>query len=299
MYSEAKLAFFIYLWYPKTKVWPHWEIKVAVYYSIKKIKRIAVVIYWHLIVIASLLQLLFQGTTYVYDSFFRPYVAKHETEIDRNLLELRTRAGDIAVLYWQKAASYGQTRIFEILQYVASQSTPRGRPAQVFFINSNQCLAVLSSYLYYPTFILHMITMLLSFPMKARSTSSLLYGILLSVIDLVVLWISHALLSKPSFYILFWSKLSRRCFIIIRIGESNAFWWTLLIEGEYFCWFLQSVIFGWNNGFEGVFLFFIIYITQIYVLWMKIQKFNNTTINSFDWVFCFLFFIFCFLHSDT
>ncbi|CAI9777886.1 unnamed protein product [Fraxinus pennsylvanica] len=90
MYSEAKLAFFIYLWYPKTK-----------------------------------------GTRYVYDSFFRPYVAKHETEIDRNLCELRTRAGDIAFLYWQKAASYGQSRIFEILQYVASQSTPpRPSPTQ-------------------------------------------------------------------------------------------------------------------------------------------------------------------------
>ncbi|KAF5739346.1 HVA22-like protein i [Tripterygium wilfordii] len=87
MYSEAKLAFFIYLWYPKTK-----------------------------------------GTTYVYDSFFRPYVAMHENDIDRNLLELRTRAGDMAVLYWQRAASYGQTRVFEILQYVASQSTPRPQP---------------------------------------------------------------------------------------------------------------------------------------------------------------------------
>ncbi|CAA2989078.1 Hypothetical predicted protein [Olea europaea subsp. europaea] len=89
MYSEAKLAFFIYLWYPKTK-----------------------------------------GTRYVYDSFFRPYVAKHETEIDRNLFELRTRAGDIAFLYWQKAASYGQSRIFEIFQYVASQSTPRPSQTQ-------------------------------------------------------------------------------------------------------------------------------------------------------------------------
>ncbi|TKY57639.1 HVA22 protein i [Spatholobus suberectus] len=89
MYSEAKLAFFIFLWYPKTK-----------------------------------------GTTYVYDSFFRPYVAKHETEIDRNLLELRTRAGDIAVVYWQRAFSYGQTRIYDILQFVAAQSTPSPRPAQ-------------------------------------------------------------------------------------------------------------------------------------------------------------------------
>ncbi|KAL6574448.1 HVA22-like protein i [Orobanche hederae] len=88
MYGEAKLAFFIYLWFPKTK-----------------------------------------GTTYVYNSFFRPYVEKHEPEIDRNLLELKTRAGDMLVLYWQKAASYGQTRFLEILQYVASQSTPPG-PAQ-------------------------------------------------------------------------------------------------------------------------------------------------------------------------
>ncbi|XP_047327403.1 putative HVA22-like protein g [Impatiens glandulifera] len=89
MYSEAKLAFFIYLWFPKTK-----------------------------------------GTTYVYDSFFRPYLAKHETEIDRNLLELRSRAGDYAILYWQRAASYGQTRVFDILQYISAQSTPRPRPTQ-------------------------------------------------------------------------------------------------------------------------------------------------------------------------
>ncbi|EYU38842.1 hypothetical protein ABFS82_03G067100 [Erythranthe guttata] len=88
MYGEAKLAFFIYLWFPKTK-----------------------------------------GTTYVYDSFFKPYVAKHETDIDRNLLELRLRAGDMVILYWQKAASYGQTRVFDILQYIASQSSPP-RPTQ-------------------------------------------------------------------------------------------------------------------------------------------------------------------------
>lgn len=72
-----------------------------------------------------------QGTTYVYDSFFKPYVAKHEKEIDRNLLELRTQAGDMAALYWQRAANYGQTRIFEVLQYIAAQSTPRTRPVQV------------------------------------------------------------------------------------------------------------------------------------------------------------------------
>ncbi|ONK80159.1 uncharacterized protein A4U43_C01F14520 [Asparagus officinalis] len=81
MYNEAKLAFFIYLWCPKSK-----------------------------------------GTKYVYEAFFRPFMAKHESEIDRNLLELRTSAGDVAVIYWQKSVSYGQTRFFEVLRYVASQS---------------------------------------------------------------------------------------------------------------------------------------------------------------------------------
>lgn len=82
-----------------------------------------------------------QGTAYVYDTFFRPYVAKHETEIDRNLLELRTRAGDIVILYSQRIASYVQTRFFEILQYVASQSqsqSSRPQPPQVLKVQDNK-----------------------------------------------------------------------------------------------------------------------------------------------------------------
>eukprot|EP01018_Ginkgo_biloba_P021419 Gb_00643 [translate_table: standard] len=75
MYSEAKLAFIVYLWYPKTK-----------------------------------------GTTYVYETFVRPYAAKHETDIDRNLHELKTRAGDMALLYGKKSTVYVQTRFFELFQ---------------------------------------------------------------------------------------------------------------------------------------------------------------------------------------
>ncbi|KAJ3692774.1 hypothetical protein LUZ60_011869 [Juncus effusus] len=48
-YGEAKLCFFIYLWYPKTK-----------------------------------------GTAYVYETFFKPFMSKHEREIDRNLIEKQT-----------------------------------------------------------------------------------------------------------------------------------------------------------------------------------------------------------------
>ncbi|XP_074279178.1 putative HVA22-like protein g [Silene latifolia] len=68
-----------------------------------------------------------KGTNFVYESFFKPFLSKHETVIDRNLLELRTRAGDLAFMYCQKAVGYGQTRIFEILHFVASQSTPKPR----------------------------------------------------------------------------------------------------------------------------------------------------------------------------
>ncbi|KAG8096764.1 hypothetical protein GUJ93_ZPchr0013g34782 [Zizania palustris] len=81
-YSEAKLMFFIYLWYPKTK-----------------------------------------GTTYIYGTFFKPYISQHENEIDRNLLELRARATDVVVLYFQKAATVGQNTFFDVLKYVASQSS--------------------------------------------------------------------------------------------------------------------------------------------------------------------------------
>ncbi|RAL40430.1 unnamed protein product [Cuscuta campestris] len=82
MYSEAKLAFYIYLWFPKTK-----------------------------------------GTTYVYESFFKPLVQEHREEIDRNLEELKARAGDTIFSYWRKAAGYGKTRFLDILAYVAAQST--------------------------------------------------------------------------------------------------------------------------------------------------------------------------------
>ncbi|KAJ6778496.1 HVA22-LIKE PROTEIN [Salix koriyanagi] len=51
MYGEVKLAFFIYLWYPKTK-----------------------------------------GTGYVYESMLRPFVTRHETDIERKLQEMKTRA---------------------------------------------------------------------------------------------------------------------------------------------------------------------------------------------------------------
>lgn len=81
MYNEAKLAFIIYLWYPKTL-----------------------------------------GTSYVYFTFLRPFVVKHESEIDRQLNELTTRAGDLAFFWWHRSSGYIQAQFYQLLAYVASQS---------------------------------------------------------------------------------------------------------------------------------------------------------------------------------
>ncbi|KAJ9695011.1 hypothetical protein PVL29_010484 [Vitis rotundifolia] len=81
MYGEMKLAFIIYLWYPKTK-----------------------------------------GTGYVYEVLLRPYVAKHETDIDRKLSELRARVWDLAIFYWQHCTEFGQTTFVQMLQFLAAQS---------------------------------------------------------------------------------------------------------------------------------------------------------------------------------
>ncbi|KAK4380636.1 hypothetical protein RND71_002498 [Anisodus tanguticus] len=81
MFSEAKLALIIYLWYPKTK-----------------------------------------GTGYIYDTLLKPYVSKHEPDIDRGFLEFRARAFDLAIYYWQNCTELGQAKFFQLLDFVAAPS---------------------------------------------------------------------------------------------------------------------------------------------------------------------------------
>ncbi|CAL5357016.1 unnamed protein product [Camellia sinensis] len=63
-----------------------------------------------------------QGTSYIYETFLRPYISKHETEIDRKLQELRARAWDLAIYYWQNCTKIRQSTIIQALQYMAAQS---------------------------------------------------------------------------------------------------------------------------------------------------------------------------------
>ncbi|KAM7505024.1 hypothetical protein LguiB_003928 [Lonicera macranthoides] len=64
-----------------------------------------------------------KGTGYIYETFLQPYMTKHETDIERSLLELRARAWDLAIYYWQNCTELGQTKFFEIFQYLASKPT--------------------------------------------------------------------------------------------------------------------------------------------------------------------------------
>ncbi|XP_073306941.1 putative HVA22-like protein g [Primulina huaijiensis] len=63
-----------------------------------------------------------RATVHFYSSFLRPYVAKHQQEIDLNLAKMKENAAMVANLAWQKALSYGQKRFLEVLQFISYQS---------------------------------------------------------------------------------------------------------------------------------------------------------------------------------
>ncbi|KAL8263147.1 hypothetical protein R6Q59_024496 [Mikania micrantha] len=67
-----------------------------------------------------------KGTEYVYNAMLRPFVARHETHIERSLKEMRAKAWNVAIYYWHNSSEIGQTRFFEIVHYLTSKpSRPR------------------------------------------------------------------------------------------------------------------------------------------------------------------------------
>ncbi|KAL2503085.1 putative HVA22-like protein g [Forsythia ovata] len=70
-----------------------------------------------------------QGTGYVYDALLRPYVSKHETGIDRSLIEFRERAWNLAIYYWQNCTELGSTKILQFLEFVSTQSARMTHPS--------------------------------------------------------------------------------------------------------------------------------------------------------------------------
>ncbi|KAF3661789.1 HVA22-like protein i [Capsicum annuum] len=63
-----------------------------------------------------------KGTGYIYDTLLKPYVSKHEPNIDKGFLEFRARAFDLAIYYWQNCTELGQAKFFQLLDFVAPPS---------------------------------------------------------------------------------------------------------------------------------------------------------------------------------
>lgn len=64
-----------------------------------------------------------QGTNYVYETLLRPFMIGNETEMDRKMQEFRARAWDFALYYWHNCTDMGQTKFFEMIQYLFGQSS--------------------------------------------------------------------------------------------------------------------------------------------------------------------------------
>ncbi|CAN8316586.1 unnamed protein product [Cochlearia groenlandica] len=63
-----------------------------------------------------------KGTRHVYERLLKPYIAKHETEIDRKIMELRARAWDFFVFYFHNFAQSAQSTFMQAFQHLLAQS---------------------------------------------------------------------------------------------------------------------------------------------------------------------------------
>ncbi|KAG0544611.1 hypothetical protein BDA96_02G290900 [Sorghum bicolor] len=75
------------------------------------------------------------GARHVYDDYLRPFLAAHEADIDRGLVELRARAADATASHLQAAVALGRACLSEVARRVSSQlqqaATSAGPAAQV------------------------------------------------------------------------------------------------------------------------------------------------------------------------
>ncbi|KAL1314078.1 hypothetical protein HN51_040816 [Arachis hypogaea] len=70
-----------------------------------------------------------KGTGYVYNFVLRPYVSRHENDIDKTFQEWRVRAWNLAIFYWKNCTELGQTAFWQVLDYLAGQSAKfSGKP---------------------------------------------------------------------------------------------------------------------------------------------------------------------------
>jgi receptor expression-enhancing protein 1/2/3/4 len=119
MYSEMKLAFFVYLWYPKTKV--------HICSPIFCICSGSCICFWDE---GSCNLIHLQGSDVVYDTFLRPIVMQYEPNIEQRLFHLRAKSGQLISFYMKNFADKGTAFFMDVLRYVVSEK-PEGSNAEV------------------------------------------------------------------------------------------------------------------------------------------------------------------------
>ncbi|XP_022144678.1 putative HVA22-like protein g isoform X2 [Momordica charantia] len=67
-----------------------------------------------------------KGSGYVFEMLLRPFVDKHETDIEQKLVDWRVKAWDLAIFYWKNCTELSQSAFLQVINYMASQSS---RPA--------------------------------------------------------------------------------------------------------------------------------------------------------------------------
>ncbi|KAJ1290575.1 hypothetical protein BS78_02G254500 [Paspalum vaginatum] len=61
------------------------------------------------------------GARHVYDEYLRPFLATHEADIDRGILELRARAAHAAASHLRAAVALGRACLLQVAGRVSSQ----------------------------------------------------------------------------------------------------------------------------------------------------------------------------------
>ena len=132
MYSEMKLAFFVYLWYPKTKV--RKQVCSFRFYLLQQ----TIPLFGSKSALSSPHP---QGSDVVYDTFLRPIVMQYEPNIEQRLLHLRAKSGQLLSFYLKNFADKGTAFFMDVLRYVVSDK-PEGSNAEVTTISPSDQLRI-------------------------------------------------------------------------------------------------------------------------------------------------------------
>lgn len=128
MYGEVKLAFFVYLWYPKTKVINQLNSTVD-RACVDQLTDFHAIPFFH------------QGSDLVYETFLRPLVMQYEPDIEQRLRHLRAKSGQLIMFYIKNFSDKGTTLFLEALNYVVSQGSRVSR-TEVILISTFKSLLV-------------------------------------------------------------------------------------------------------------------------------------------------------------